>query len=199
MAEHEIISYEDAYARTEAIFDELSPALPDGLSRDVFLEIVAEAALSRLKRKARSAASLDRQIKFVTRLLIDEAASSPLDAKLALRMAALDDAVDQQLSHAFEDDRSERHREFSLHFANKATLTLSKVKEARARVAAFRESTIQSTNNRSLAKAIEEGNRRVAKLRAVPSGPLTGKTDPLAIDKMQLSDEVSPAPKEADE
>ncbi|MFI8667219.1 hypothetical protein ACIGGE_12355 [Qipengyuania sp. NPDC077410] len=161
MADQEILSYDDAYARTEAIFDELSPALPDGFSREVLLLIVAEAALSRLNRKAPSAASLDRQIRFVTRLLIDEAACSPLDAKVVLRMAVLDDATDQQLSRAFDDDHSERHREFSLNFANMATLTLSKGREARERVAAVRKSTVQSTENWSLAKAIEEGNRRV--------------------------------------
>lgn len=186
MAEHEIISYDEAYARTEAIFDELSLALPGGISREVFLQIVAEAALSRLKRKARSAANLGSQIRFLARLLIDEAACSPLDAMLLINIAALNDASEQQFARAFDEDRSERQGEFSLNFVNKITLTLTKVSETRARSAALRR--IDGKEGvLDIADALAEGRRRLEAARARhASGDNSDKPKPL-INQMALS------------
>ena len=187
MAKGKRISYKEAYAKAEAITDELTPILEDRFSRDVFLEIIAKEALSRVKGKAKPAENLDSQIRYVAGLLIDEAACSPLDAKLVLRIDALNDAVDQQLSRAFGEDCSERHCEFSLNFASKGSVNMAKLMEVRDRLAARRSSERKPSKNFDLIKAHEEGMRRLAQRDAARRPPSEDTEPPLAKDQTTMA------------
>ena len=161
MAEPKTISYAEVYAQTEIVLEDLGKELPDSVSREVYLEIIAQSAFARLKRKGLPASQISEQIKFLVRHLVDEAPASPLEAKQVLLIVTLDDAIEQQFTRAFDDQLSDRQHEFSLNFGSRAMANRARIIESRARTSARIRDERQSSRDISLAEALEAGRRRI--------------------------------------
>ncbi|MCA0911042.1 hypothetical protein [Qipengyuania gaetbuli] len=161
MNDDEIKLHEDARTLAAAVLDEMLDELPLTLRKEVLVEIVAKAGVSRLTRNSPRPAELEQQINFLARLLIEEAPASPLDAQLVLQAVALNEATQRQVSYASDERTSERHREFSLSFASRAMINHAKVMQAREAMAGRRKTDMDSSRATSIVAAIEAGKRRL--------------------------------------
>ena len=86
MDDDEIKLHEEAYSRAVALFDEIALEVPGGLSREVFLKLVMQAAVCRWSVLPMSRAELDNYIKAVIITLIDLAPANALEGMLAVQI-----------------------------------------------------------------------------------------------------------------
>ena len=126
MDDDEIKLHEEAYSRAVALFDEVAHEVPGGLSREVFLKLVMQAAACRWTMLPMSRAERDNYIKAVIITLIDLAPANALEGILAAQILTNHEVIVACHSRVLNQNELSIHRDASQKHAIKAMETSMK-------------------------------------------------------------------------
>ena len=120
MDDDEIKLHEEAYSRSVALFDEIALEVPGGLSREVFLKLVMQAAVCRWSVLPMSRAERDNYIRAVIISLIDLAPTNALEGMLAVQILTNHEVIVACHSLALNQNELPIHRDATQKHAIKA-------------------------------------------------------------------------------
>jgi len=171
---------DDAYAKGLALFEEIDPQPPDGISRELFLGLVMQVMMAREALKTMTDAEREVAMRAIVSTFIAEAPTSPSEAMLLAQMLTNHESIVHCQARSLDGSQPQIQREKDQAHAHKAMGVYLKQMDVRSRLAMRREEGAKAERSSSIAKGIEEGNRRLERERASREGNSCKAPEPRA-------------------
>ena len=151
---------EAAYATCLALFKDIDPKPPKGISRPVFLDLVMQAMMAREALTPMTDTERGIAIRAIINTFIDEAPASPLEGMLVAQMLAHHEGLTHCQTRSLDSSQPEIQREKDRAYGIKAMGVYLKQMEVRSRMLA-RRAEFAPEARPDIVEAIQAGTRRL--------------------------------------
>jgi hypothetical protein len=170
----------DVYAKGLMLFEGINPQPPDGMSREVFLGLAMQVMMAREAFKPMADTEREITMRAIVSTIIAEAPASPSEGMLLIQMLINHETIVNCQTRSLDGSQPQIQREKDQAHANKAMGVYLKQMDVRSRLAMRREEGAIAERCGGIAKAIEEGNRRLERDMASRKGNSCKEAEPRA-------------------